>query len=98
MMTREPGVHTVTVGKDHATWVDRFVTDASLALIAKLPKLESLNLTNTAVTEAGLLEHLSDAPALAKLNLIGCKQIKGKAKRLWEKAGEKLNLKRDVVD
>lgn len=74
------------------------VTDAGLATVAKLPKLKTLNLTNTAVTGAGLLEHLSETPALVKLNVIGCKGIKGKEKRQWEKAGEKFGLKRDVVD
>ena len=46
------------------------VGDASLALAARMPRLEALDLSRTACTSAGLAA-LADAPSLRRLNLTG---------------------------
>jgi hypothetical protein len=73
---------------------DTKVTDAGLALIAQLPKLEELRLARTMITDDGFRRYLLNKPELMKLDLTGCKKVRGKTKREWQAQ----NQERKLVD
>jgi hypothetical protein len=72
---------------------DSNVTDFHLAALSGMNKLEILRLNRTAVTDAGVMEHVLPLPSLKELNLRGTK-VSTKLLRDWKKHGEKLQLER----
>jgi Leucine-rich repeat (LRR) protein len=61
------------------------VTDRSLAVIATLPRLESLRLLGTRITDDGFRTHLLPLPNLKRLDLTNT-AVKGPTAREWKAA------------
>jgi hypothetical protein len=61
------------------------VTDAGLAVLARLPRLEELRLARTKITDEGFHTHLAEKSSLRKLDLTGT-AVKSKTMRTWKKA------------
>jgi Leucine-rich repeat (LRR) protein len=77
---------------------DTHVTDAGLAHLASLPKLQQLRLDGTPITDDGLV-HLGKLKSLRELSLSGIKISSDGAKHLQDlQSLESLDLSRTFVD